>query len=538
MLMLLGITSCDALLGKHKKAEQKTESTTPDAPCVHEWERAQKIAKNTVVQVLVQSAKFNWADPYCAPIQQQFCGSGFFIDAQGHMLTNHHVVEGAKTAQIRVPVFGQDLLDVAILGVYPELDLALLKLTDEAVNKLRKELGSIPFLTLGDSEKLKPAEPVLALGYPLGLRYIKSTVGVLGGREYLHGTSFLHITAPINPGNSGGPLLNREGEVVGINSAGLDTTARLGVGPENAMVLQNIGYIIPINYVKNVLRDLYTRKVLRKPTLGLIANPTTAEHAQLLGNPVPTGVYVNKVQKHSLAEKAGIKEGDMLYKINGFTIDNYGDVLVNWQSARKVTLEEFLLHVPIRSKLTLTVYRKGVRRELSCTFEATEPQPIRVIYPDFEPQETAYEMLAGLCIMQLRANHFNSLPRTPILHDYAQPDNADKQVLVITRVAPGSYVHKIHCLQEGDVIKTINGKEVKTLTDLRKALEQSKATGRIIITTQENIETVISTAKIAAEEARLARDFMFAPVQNMQAGTQQVPTTATVRIPHKTAHNQ
>jgi len=348
MLIVLGITSCYALLGKHKKAEQqktaqatqqapeKTAPVVPDALCVHEWERAQKIAKNTVVQVLVQSAKFNWSDPYCAPVQQQGCGSGFFTDAQGHILTNFHVVESAKTVQIRVPVLGQHPLDVDILGVYPELDLALLKLTDEAAQALRKELGSIPFLALGDTEKLKPAEPVLALGYPLGLRYIKSTVGVLGGREYFQdGTSFLHITAPINPGNSGGPLLNRAGEVVGINSAGIDTTAQLGHSPEHARVLQNIGYIIPINYVKNVLRDLHTRKVLRKPTLGLSANPTTAEHAQLLGNPVPTGVYVNKVQKHSLAEKAGIKEGDMLYKINGFTIDHFGDVLVNWQSARK-----------------------------------------------------------------------------------------------------------------------------------------------------------------------------------------------------------
>jgi len=408
----------------------------------------------------------------------------------------------------------------------------LLKLTNEAVQTLRKELGSIPFLTLGDSEKLKPAEPVLALGYPLGLRYIKSTVGVVGGREYLHGTSYLHITAPINPGNSGGPLLNRAGEVVGINTALLDTTAWLGDTPERARILQNIGYIIPINYVKNVLRDLHTHKVLRKPTLGLIGNATTAEHAQLLGNPLPAGVYVNKIKKLSVAEKAGVKEGDMLYKINGFTVDHYGDVVVNWSSARKITLDEFLLHVPVGGKLTLAVYRKGVCKELSCAFVPSDAKPIRIIYPDFEPQETAYEMLAGMCIMQLRANHFYVLPRTPILHDYEQPENADKQVLVITRIIPGSYVNKIRCLQEGDIIKAINGQEVKTLADLRKALEQSKKTGRIVITTQENVETVLSTAKLAVEESRLARDFMFAPARNTQAVTH-VQTTSIMRNTHK-----
>ena len=158
-------------------------------------------------------------------------------------MTNYHVAEDARSFQVYIPALGQKPAEADIVGVCPEIDLAVLKLRDESVKSIKTALHGMPFLKLGDSDLLFSTEPVLALGYPMGQRYLKSTVGVVAGRECIDGHSYMDITAPINPGNSGGPLLNLDGEVVGINTAGMPNA-------------QNIGYIVPINDAKILLSDL------------------------------------------------------------------------------------------------------------------------------------------------------------------------------------------------------------------------------------------------------------------------------------------
>ena len=151
----------------------------------HDWKEAEEKAENAVVQVVSNHTSFNWLEPYKAPRQNQSLGTAFFINAKGTMLTNFHVVDQAKTLQIYVPALGQKAFDATIVGVCPEADVAMIQLKDEDVKFLKKTLGSIPFLMLGDSDSLYATEPVLALGYPLGQRYMKSTVGVVAGREYI-----------------------------------------------------------------------------------------------------------------------------------------------------------------------------------------------------------------------------------------------------------------------------------------------------------------------------------------------------------------
>lgn len=232
-----------------------------------EWEHAEKLSKNAVVQIRVSHAPFNWTEPYKSSTPVSEAGSGFFIDEEGHILTNFHVVDQAKSIQVFVPAMGQKPMDAHIIGVCPEVDLAYLKLDDEGIKSMKALLKKIPYLELGDSDMLFPTEPVLALGYPLGQRYLKSTVGVIAGRDFMHGCSYIHITAPINPGNSGGPLLNLLGKVVGINSA-------IMIGS------QNIGYIVPIYEAQVLLKDLKQQKLVRKPQAGFLYNQTTDEHAK------------------------------------------------------------------------------------------------------------------------------------------------------------------------------------------------------------------------------------------------------------------
>lgn len=459
-----------------------------------DWQYPVSKAQNAVVQVIAQVAEFNWLQPFKSPEPKQGAGSGFIIDEEGHILTNYHVVEEATSAFVYIPEFGRQYLGVDIIGRCPESDVALLKLHDDALLLVKQTLGKVPTLALGDSDALYHTEPVLALGYPLGQRYIKSTVGEIAGREFREGKVYMHITAPINPGNSGGPLLNKRGEVVGINSAGVPGA-------------QNVGYIVPINDVKIIKDDLYGMKLLSKARLGIGFNNSTLEHAQYLGNPLPSGLFINYVEDGSIAHSMGLQAGDMIYEMNGYKLDHYGDVHVGWSISSKVSFVELLMRFTFGQKLTLVVYRNGERLELSGIIEPRDKKPIRQIFPEVEREEIDYEMFGGMCVMQLRDNHFYYV-KTLELAQFARPENSKKNVLVVTNVLPGSIISKVDCIAPGFLIDTVNGESVSTLAELRNALQKSLTTGLVAITTYEKRATVISFEKMLQDEARISQAYM------------------------------
>ena len=477
-----------------------------------DWQYAEEKSKNTVVQVFAQHTTFNWLEPYKAPQQSQGMGTAFFIDKEGHLLTNFHVIDQAKSIQIGIPALGKKLVDATVVGTCPESDVALLKLTDEGLEEVYRILKKVPFLKLGDSDALYRTQEVLALGFPLGFRYLKGTVGVIAGREFLDGMCYMHITAPINQGNSGGPLLNRLGEVVGVNTAVIS----IYNDGERQMAAQNVGYIVPINDIKAYLKSMHSQKLVRKPVFGTAYNNSTLELTRSLNNPMPGGLYINDVVKDSVADKIGIKVGDMLYEINGFSVDQFGDVSVEWRSSEQVSLEEFLVRLPIEAPLNVVVYRKGKKVVLKGTYQELALPPIRYIYPDYEHEAIDYEIFGGLCIQQLRVNHFKYLSQTPLLQEYMRPDRQDKEVLVITRILPGSYIHKIRCLYEGALLDEVNGKPVRNLKELRKALEDSIKKGEVALKTKDKVYTVVSLDAILQDEERIARDFVFSTTKTMQ----------------------
>ena len=260
---------------------------------------------NAVVQIWSNIASFNWIDPYrCAELGQAV-GSGFFIDKEGHILTNYHVIRGAKSIIVNLPKLGKKPLGVIVVGVCPEADIALLRLTEESYKGVTKTCGTINALEFGDSDELYATEPVLALGYPKGERTLKSTIGIIGGRDFIDGRSYMHTQTPINPGNSGGPLLhekNGKGKVIGICTA-VKTNA------------DNYGLIVPINDITIILKDLHKTKFVRRPSPTFGFNHATDAHTRSLKNPLPGGVYVNYVQEHSMEERADLKIGDMIYEL-------------------------------------------------------------------------------------------------------------------------------------------------------------------------------------------------------------------------------
>lgn len=463
------------------------------------WRSVQERIKDTVVQVFAHVAEVDMLQPFKAPSQYPVYGSAFFINDDGDLITNAHVINQAKAVWIQIPSLGKRIIDVAIVGISPERDLALLRVKPESLAIIKKELGRVPFLPLGDSDGVHRADEVLALGYPLGQQSLKSTSGVISGREH----HYIQMSAAINPGSSGGPLLNMRGEVVGINSAGITEA-------------QNVGYIIPINDLKIVLSQLYQVPLLRKPFLGVLFNNGTESMTEYLGNPQPGGCYVVEVIKGSPLYNAGVKRGDMIYEVNGNRIDLYGDMTVPW-SEDKISLVDFVGRLATNQKVNLVCYRKGTRREVTVKFSESELPAVRKVYPGFEPID--YEIVGGMVIMQLTLNHvFLMGNNAPGLAKYLDSNRQADATLIVTHIFPNSQLYRSRALAVGSTIKEVNGKECGTLEELRAILRDSvgkpyltfKGVDNIARTT-DNIFVVLPWKKVLEEEITLARDYRYEP---------------------------
>jgi len=273
-----------------------------------------KLAAPAVVKIDVVAQTQLYIDPFIREFYRQFfgdipqqfeesnsLGSGFIISKEGYIVTNYHVVQGAK--KITVTMLNGDIYDAQYVGGDEELDLAVIKI---------KPTKDIPILEMGDSDKIQIGEWAIAIGNPLGFQHTV-TVGVISatGRKIPkpdgsgYYTNLIQTDAAINPGNSGGPLLNIYGQVIGINTA--------IINPSQAM---NIGFAIPINIAKRFINQIIATGKVEKAYLGVYVQTVTEDLAKSLGLKVTKGVYVSQVEKDSPAQKAGIKEGDVIVKFN------------------------------------------------------------------------------------------------------------------------------------------------------------------------------------------------------------------------------
>lgn len=460
------------------------------------WRPIQEKVKDTVIQIFAQVAEIDLLQPYKTPAQGVACGSGFFINEQGDLITNVHVIDQARSVWIQIPSLGKRIIDVEVVGISPERDLALLRLTKESLALIKRELGKVPYLPLGDSDLIRRSDEVMALGYPIQ-QTLKSTTGVISGREqYLIQTS-----AAINPGNSGGPLLNIHGEVIGINEA-------------NIPAAQNVGYAIPINDLKIILPDLYKIKILRKPFLGVLFNNGTESLTEFLGNPIPGGCYIVEVVKGSTLYKAGVQRGDMIYEINGYRVDLYGEMTVPW-SEDKVSLIDYVARLSVGENVQLVIYRSGKMKKFSVKFSQMELPPIHKIYPGYELVD--YEVFGGMVVTPLTMNHIQLLgPNATGLAKYAELGNQTDPILVITHIFPNSQLYRSRVLVVGSTINEVNGVKVRTLDDFRKALKKPAHNKFFTIRASDNVArasdnvfVTLALDKILEEEPQLSRDYKY-----------------------------
>jgi S1-C subfamily serine protease len=461
------------------------------------WRAVQDRVHDTVVQLFAQVCVIDMLEPYKTPAQGTACGSGFFINDQGYLVTNAHVIISAKSVWGQIPSLGKRMLDFEVIGMSPERDLALLRISDESRELITKELGGIPYLFLGDSDLVRRSDEVLALGYPLGQQACKSTTGIISGHEH----HLMQMSAPINPGSSGGPLLNIKGEVIGVNSSGVTEA-------------QNVGYAIPINTLKTILHDLFEIKILRKPYLGVRFNNSTDTLTHYLGNPLPGGCYIIEVVKGSPLEKAGVMRGDMIYEINGYPVDMYGDMSVPW-SEDKISIVDYPLRLSIGDTINLVIYRKGQKKECSVVFGLADLPAIRRVYPEYEGVD--YEAFGGMVVQELTVNHIRMLAEhAPGLMKYGELKYQLEPVLIITHVFPDSQLYRGRNIPLGTTLNEVNGIRVKTLAEYRDALKKSAGSEYLTLSASDNVtraaETifvVLSMDKIITEEKRLSRDYRY-----------------------------
>jgi len=245
------------------------------------------------------------------PSVQMGLGSGVIVHANGTILTNHHVVDGAEA--IKVELKNNRIYDAKVIGSDPPSDLAVLKIDGK----------DLPALMLGDSDRVRVGDIALAIGNPLGIGQTV-TAGIISAKGRSTGLSdgsfedFLQTDAPINQGNSGGALVNTEGELVGINSQILSTSGG-SIG---------IGFAIPSNMARTVMDQLINGGKVRRGQLGIAIQPVTAEQAEKLGLKEPQGVLVASIAPNSSAARAGLRPGDVITAFEGQPVTD-GNTLRN-----------------------------------------------------------------------------------------------------------------------------------------------------------------------------------------------------------------
>jgi len=298
---------------------------------------------------------------------QQALGSGFVVDKNGHIVTNYHVVQGAN--EIRVGFSNRDTVEAKLVGSDPSTDIAVLRVSVDA--------NALTPLPLGDSDRVRVGDPVVAIGNPFGLDRT-ATAGIISALQRLITSpdprfSIDHVIqtdAPINKGNSGGPLLNAHGEVIGVNTQ-IETG---GVSTGNV----GIGFAVPAKTVKNVLGQILSNGHVEHPYLGIVGKPITPDVFQAYRLPVEQGVLVESVAKDSGAAKAGVMAGDTEVVVAGDTYILGGDVIVAADGKKVSSVEELrdaiASHEP-GDTLKLQLYRDGDKTSVTVTLGRRPASP-------------------------------------------------------------------------------------------------------------------------------------------------------------------
>ena len=355
------------------------------------------------------------------PRPAQGMGSGFIVNADGVILTNAHVVEGAD--EVRVRLADRREFKGKVLGADKATDIAVVKIA----------ANGLPTVKLGDPSKLRVGEWVLAIGSPFGFEST-ATVGIVSAtsRSLPEGTyvPFIQTDAAVNPGNSGGPLFNAKGEVIGINSQIYSRTGGY----------QGIAFAIPINVATHVQAELVKHGRVERGRMGVSIQEVTQSLAQSFGLERPQGALVSSVEAGSPAEKAGVKPGDVVLSIDGKPIE------------RSAELPPLVAAVKPGTKASFEVWRDGRKQTLAVTVGELKSEQVASAAARPSAGEDTGKL--GLAVRP-----------------------GEEGLVVENAAGPAAKAG----IRAGDVVSSVNGKPVTSVDELRAALAKEKGTVALLV---------------------------------------------------------
>lgn len=376
-------------------------------------------------------------------------GSGVIVEADGMILTNHHVID--KSTKITVHLADDREFDAKLLASDPRTDLAVLKI----------EASNLPVVPFGDSSIVRVGDFALAIGNPFGigqtvtLGIVSATGrGNLGIEDY---EDFIQTDAAINPGNSGGALVNAQGELIGINTAILS--------PEGAS--NGVGFAIPSNLARNIMKQLVDTGKVTRGYLGVVMQPLTPQLAEALGVQHRTGALIADLSPESPAAQAGVQRGDVIIGINGKSITDLSQ------------LKLFIGSVQPGSTLHLKVVRGAEEVSLEVRLTERKDAAANATQEVNEDDDT----IDGAVLSEL----------TPALRHELDLDDKANGVL-LTNLDPSSDAAEAG-LRPGDIIQTVNRNAVGDLRSLRTVLKAVEAKSVLLEVLREGSNTFVALPK-------------------------------------------